>query len=146
MKYNIIKNEYFPVILLCLIFLIIGLFMVNYRWINPDEGAHLADAKLLLEGKIPLVDYSSRQPFYVFLLAIFLKIFGMNCFAGRLLPIISSVGVSFLIYLIAKKLFNKEVGLASQIIYLFLPFTILFMPVAKMHNIVIFWGTLGVLF
>jgi len=120
--------------------------MLKYRWINPDEGAHLADAQLLLAGEIPFVDYLSRQPFYIFLLALFLKIFGMSYLSGRLLPLFSSIGVSILIYLIAKHLFNRRVALTAQLLYVFFPFTILFSSITKMNNVVTFWGCLGIFF
>ena len=140
------KKEYYTILLLCLIFLIIGLFMLNFRWINPDEGAHLADGKLLLEGQIPCVDYSSRAPFYTLLTAVFMKLFGVSFLGGRVLPLISSIGVGVLIYLIARKLFSRDVALTSMMIYIFLPFTIMFSSIAKMENNVIFLGCLGILF
>ena len=51
------------------------ILLLQIRWINPDEGAHLLDARLLLEGQIPVADFGSRQPFYVLIIAMLLKIF-----------------------------------------------------------------------
>ncbi len=142
-KYS--TNDIAIVLSFGIFFFIIGLVVLNYNWINPDEGAHLADGKLLLQGKIPLVDYTSRQPFYVILVALFMKIFGISLFGGRVFPLLSSIGIGVLLYQISKNLFNREVALTSFLIYLFLPFTILFAPIVKMHNIVIFWTGLGLL-
>jgi len=46
-------------VLVLLIFLALGLALLPLRWINPDEGAHLMDAKLLMEGLMPAVDFDS---------------------------------------------------------------------------------------
>ena len=107
-KEAINKKDIRDAFLLSLILLIIGLIIIQFRWINADEGAHLTDAKLLLSGKIPLVDFQSRQPFYVLLLALFLKIFGMSFISGRLLILFACVGNSVLINLIAHKIFGRE--------------------------------------
>jgi hypothetical protein len=39
------------------------LWLLDKRWVNPDEGAHLMDAVLVLDGKMPIQDFGSRQPF-----------------------------------------------------------------------------------
>jgi len=74
------------------------------RWINPDEGAHLYDAKFILDGKIPFADYGSRMPVYVYTLAAFLKVFGVSYMSGRLVPMFSNIGIGILVFLMGKKL------------------------------------------
>ena len=79
--------------------LVIRLGLLSLRWINPDEGAHLLDARLLLEGQMPVTDFGSRQPLYVLIIALFLKLFGLSHWAGRLMPLLSSLGVGWLLYI-----------------------------------------------
>ena len=140
------KREIRNAIFLSLILLAIGLIIVQYRWINPDEGAHLTDAKLLLSGKVPIVDFQSRQPFYVLLLAIFLKIFGMSYISGRLLILAVCVGNSILINLITAKIFGRESARVAQLLYIFFPFTLMYLTIVKMPNVMLFWLMISILF
>ena len=57
-----------PLLLLLLILLAglaVRLLLLQLRWINPDEGAHLLDARLWLAGQVPVADFGARQPFYI---------------------------------------------------------------------------------
>ncbi len=138
------KNELAQVVSFTILLILIGLLLISQRWINPDEGAHLADGKLLLEGNIPVVDFQSRQPFYVVQLALFLKIFGMSFVSGRLLILLCCAGNSILFYLIAKRLFDSDTGKIAQILYIFFPFTIMYCTIVKMPNVMLFWMSLGI--
>lgn len=94
------------------------------RWINPDEGAHLMDALLVLKGYVPIADYEARQPFYVYVLAGFLQLFGTGVAAARTYPIVTSVAIGGLVYLVGTQLFDRRVGMLAAAGYLFMPFTI----------------------
>ena len=69
-------RDYVLLFTILFISLLIRLWLLDKRWINPDEGAHLMDAALALDGMIPKVDFGSRQPLYTYALAGFLKLFG----------------------------------------------------------------------
>lgn len=140
------KQEILVLLSISVLLFVFGLILMQRRWINPDEGAHIADAQLLLSGKVPLVDYMSRQPLYVLLISVFLKIFGISFLSARLLPLISTIGLGILIYLIAKKSSDKTTGLTALIIFAFFPFTILYMTIVKMNVVMMFWGCLAILF
>ncbi len=71
---------------------------MDKRWIDPDEGAHLMDAVLVLDGKIPSVDFESRQPVYAYANAAVLKFLGVNYISGRLLPMTCSLLVGFMVF------------------------------------------------
>jgi len=115
---------------------LIRLFLLPERWINPDEGAHLYDAKFVLDGKIPFVDYGSRMPVYVYILAAFLKIFGASFISGRLLPLFSNIGIGIIVFLIGRKLFNNnKIALLASAIYLFSPLSILWSVVVKTEQL-----------
>lgn len=82
------------------------------------------DGRLVLEGLIPGVDYVSRQPLYVYIIALVLKIFGESYIVGRFIPLFSTLGIILLIFLISKKMFDEKVALLASAIYAFTPFTI----------------------
>jgi len=126
------SRTYHVLFIILIISLLIRLIFLPERWINPDEGAHLYDAKFILDGKVPFVDYGSRMPVYVYILAAFLKIFGCSYMAGRLLPLFSNIGIGILVFLIGNKLFNnKKIALLASGIYLFSPLSILWSVVVK---------------
>ncbi len=139
------KTQKYLIAILLTWLILAGIFMIQHRWINPDEGAHLGDGKLLLEGKVPLIDYQSRQPFYVSLLAIALKIFGMSYVSGRILMLIASLFIALGLFLMTKKLFSEKIAMVVLILYVFFPFTILYTAIVKMHNIVILFGIVGII-
>lgn len=133
-------------ILLAAVFLIslgIRLYLLDQRWINPDEGAHLMDGVLLLDGKIPLVDFNSRQPFYVYMIALFLKIFGANYVSGRLLPITCSMLTGIVVFIIAKLLFNENVAVLSSAIYWMLPLELMNSVLVKTEPLVVLLTSLS---
>jgi 4-amino-4-deoxy-L-arabinose transferase-like glycosyltransferase len=126
------SRTYHVLFIILVISLLIRLLFLPERWINPDEGAHLYDAKFILDGKVPFVDYISRMPVYVYILAAFLKVFGCSYMAGRLLPLFSNIGIGILVFLIGNKLFNnKKIALLASAIYLFSPLSILWSVVVK---------------
>lgn len=142
---NLFETKTYHVLFIVLtISLLIRLLFLPERWINPDEGAHLYDAKFILDGKIPFVDYESRMPVYVYTLAAFLKVFGVSYLAGRLMPLFSNIGIGILVFLIGNKLFNsRKVALLASAIYLFSPHTILWSVVVKTELLETLFVTIG---
>jgi 4-amino-4-deoxy-L-arabinose transferase-like glycosyltransferase len=138
-----------PTLILSII-LILGLamrlFLLSMRWINPDEGAHLLDARLLLEGQLPVADFGSRQPFYVLIIALFLKLFGVSTWAGRLVPLFSSLGVGWLLYLFGKRWRDSNVGLIAASFYIFLPLVLVWSTIVKTEQLAIFLGLTSMYF
>lgn len=111
--------------------LVIRVFLINARWINPDEGAHLMDALLLLQGKLPYIEFESRQPLYVLANAFFLQFFGVNLIAGRLLPMVCSLLSGVAIFFIARRIFNESAAVLSAVIYWLLPLEIVKSVIVK---------------
>ena len=114
-----------------LISLFLRLWILDKRWINPDEGAHLMDAVLILDGGIPSVDFHSRQPVYAYTNAAGLKLLGINYISGRLLPMTFSLLVGVVIFFMADALFGKRVALLSAVIYWMLPLELMNSVVVK---------------
>lgn len=104
-------------------FLIRLIFAMN-GGIDMDEGIHTYDAKLIFSGLLPFRDYMTREPYYIYLLAIFVKIFGADLITARLLSVISSSLAIIIIYLIGKNISSKKVGLISASFFALSPFVI----------------------
>lgn len=121
------KVSYKYVILLLLIILL-GLaakyVIINYEWIDTDEGNYLYDAKLLLEGARPFEDFYLKDVMYISILALFGKIFGFSLLIGRLLSMVFSLVTAIFLYKIGSMLHDKKIGLIACIIYIFMPFTL----------------------
>jgi hypothetical protein len=92
--------------------------------INLDEGIHLYDAKLIVEGLIPFRDYMTREPFYIYLLSIFVKFLGPGLFTSRILSILANTLTIFIIYLLGKKIFSKKIALSASFFFSLSPFLI----------------------
>jgi len=135
---RIFSKSHVILIVLCLLSLSLRLWLIDKRWVNVDEGAHLMDAALVLDGSIPLVDFGSRAPLYVYVLAGFLKLFGTNYIAGRLYAVTFSLLTGVIVFLLAKALFDEQVGLLSACMYWLLPLELLQSTVVKTEPLVTF--------
>lgn len=123
--------NYFMLAAFFLLSLILRVWMLDKRWINPDEGAHLMDAVFTLQGHIPQVDFAARQTFYVLANAVWLKFWGVSYLYGRLFPMTCSLLTGIMVFLIARRLFNEEIALMAAITYLMLPLEVLNSVVVK---------------
>ena len=108
--------------------LVIRLWLWHQRWINPDEGAHLMDGRLTLEGLVPLVHFDSRQVLYTYLIAGLVGLLGSDYALIRLCVILAGLLIALLIFAIARRLLGSRVGLLAAGIYLFLPLAVIFSP------------------
>lgn len=124
-----------------LAYLIVGLWLRQIRWINPDEGAHIADAVLLLDGKIPVVDYPSRQPLYVLFLAIDLLFMGHNLTGARVAPLVATILTGIAVYFLIRLRFDASYAFVGSLAYLLLPLNIALATVVKMEPFVLVLGT-----
>ena len=76
--------------------------------------------------------WADKPPLYMWITALFFKIFGINEFSVRLGSVIFGWGTLVLIYLMGKELFNENVGIVSS---LFLLSTYHFLLIAKMGTL-----------
>lgn len=67
-----------------------------------------------------------KLPVYIYSVVPFVKIFGLNAFSVRLPSVIYSLVSLILIYLVAKKLYNLEIGLASAFVFTVVPWDFIF--------------------
>lgn len=119
------------------------ILLLQMRWINPDEGAHLLDARLIWQGLVPIIDYASRQPVYTYLLALFVKVFGTGIAAGRLLPLFASLAIGWLIFVMVRRMYDAASGWLAASIYVLLPYTLIWSTVVKTEMPAVFFCCLS---
>jgi len=124
-------QQYAVMLVIGLISLGIRIWLMNMRWINPDEGAHMMDAVLILDGAIPSVDFASRQPVYAYSIAAVFKLLGVGYVSGRTLTMLLSLLVALPIFFTARVIYNDTVAFLATTIYLVLPLEILNSVVVK---------------
>jgi hypothetical protein len=101
------------------------------------------DGRLALDGLIPGADYDSRQPLYVYIIALVLKAFGVSYTVGRFIPVFGNLGIILFVFLIAKKMFDKKVALFASAIYAFLPFSILWSVIVHTQPVSVLLSCIG---
>lgn len=119
------NRDYLPNISLCIfVFLILPLFFYKLgqsSLISWDEAWYAEVARNILKtgniinlawNNLPFIDH---PPTGFWLMAITLKIFGVNEFWVRFPSAVSGIISIFLLYLLGKKLFNPIVGLSSAV-------------------------------
>lgn len=124
--------------------LAVRLWFLEGRWINPDEGAHLMNGFLVLEGYVPGVDFHARQPLYGYFLGSFMKVVGVDYQAARLYPVLVTLGIGGLVYLIAARLFQRRIAVLAAAIYLFIPFTVVYGTHVKTEPLTVLLSSAGV--
>jgi len=125
--------------ILLMVFLVglaLRLWLLDKRWINPDEGAHLMDAVLVLDGKVPIRDFGSRQPFYTYVIAAAFSLFGPTLEVGRALMLGCSMLTGVFVFLIARDLFETKVAVLATATYWLLPLELFNSPTVKTQPMV----------
>ena len=126
--------------------LVLRLALVPGRWINPDEGAHLMDGRLALDGLLPFADFGSRQIAYTYVLAALLRL-THDGYAGVRFGIAAlTVANVYVVYLIARRLFDRRVGVAAALLYAVQPLAVIWAPIVHTEPVTIFPTCLGVYF
>ena len=129
------------------ILLVIALLRLSFlpdRWVNPDEGAHLMDAVLALDGQLPIVDFHARQPLYVYLLAGWLKLGTQSLAWARGLPLLLSLINIGVLGAIAWRCGGQTLALLSMGLFALIPFESLNAPLIKTQPSVILFSGLCV--
>ncbi len=114
-----------PVFLLVAVLLLATFFravVLPARWVGPDEGSYLMDARLVMQGKVPIVDFAARQPLFLWLLAGLFEVFGPSLLVARLFLIGCSVAAGAVLYRLGKQIFCQNVALVGVTVALLLPF------------------------
>lgn len=120
---------------LLLFFLIFGFFLrralfIGMSWSDDYDYAQLA--VMIIEGRFNPVDVGAYNLYawrfaMIYPLAFFFKIFNSTSEnIATLWPILASLGTSFCLFFIGKKLFDSKTGLAAAVLHLLYPSDILF--------------------
>ncbi|MEK9149574.1 MAG: glycosyltransferase family 39 protein, partial [Candidatus Desantisbacteria bacterium] len=125
---SFLTKETIVVVGLLLLAFILRLIYLSHLKVNdpifylPSPGTDMLTyhnyALQILNGTLPKEPYY-YGPLYFYFLALIYKIFGVDPYIVRLIQMLLGVGTSFLIYLIAKKVFNKTVAIISLVISVF---------------------------
>jgi tetratricopeptide (TPR) repeat protein len=114
---------FLPICIFILAFLVRFIYLVQIKSSLPffyapvmDELYHDGWAQQIASGDWVGGEPFFRAPLYIYLLALTYKIFGHSFFLPRLFQIVLGSLSCVLIFLIAKKLFNRTVGVISGVI------------------------------
>ena len=135
-------------ILILFIILLIGAFVrfykLDFRSLWYDEAASLSFTEYSL-GDIWTHRYMAK-PIYFILLRAWVNLFGYSEFATRFLAAIFGVLSIFLIYKLAKALFNYRVGLFSALILALSCYHIYYSQQVRNYTLLVLLGLLSMLF
>ena len=101
--------------------LALRLWLVPHRWIDPDEGAHLMDGKLVVGGLVPYADFGARQALYTYLMAGIIAAFGPDYRVARVIVALVSIAGALVVFLLADRLFGRRVAVVATLVFTFLP-------------------------
>jgi len=89
---------------------------------------------------------SYLSPAYFLFLKYWMRIFGMSEFALRFPSVIFGVGAIYLIYKLARELFNRKIGLLSSFILAISPFHLFYSQEVRHYGLMVFLSLLSMLF
>jgi 4-amino-4-deoxy-L-arabinose transferase-like glycosyltransferase len=118
-------NRYF--LWMCIIIIlgfIIRLLGAMYSNANLDEGNWIYDPWMISLGKIPFFDFNSREPFFFYFMAPFIKLFGTKLFYNRLISVVISTLNILVIYFLGKKIHSQKLGVIAAAIFSFIPYAV----------------------
>ena len=149
--------------------LLLGILVWNILWISKvsvfsilhpfrihyGEDVLLEQARLFSEGKIPYTPLNRYpltiglyMPVYSLISAISIKFWGVSYTAGRILSLVSTVGISLCILFILKHINQSRFswsGLIAGGLFLISPIVIVWSVIARVDMLGLFWTALGLL-
>lgn len=96
-----------------------SLFLGHYALISPDEGRYAEIGReMLVSGhylvpRLNYILYFEKPPFFYWLTALSLKLFGLNEWAVRLWPILFSIAGCLITYITAHIYYGRKTGLLA---------------------------------
>src|SRR5271166_6447851 len=109
------------------------LFVGRYRFIGADEGFYALASRLVLEHKVPYLDFFYQQsPLLPYVYGLWMKLFGISWFSARSLSATLTAILGLLIYEHVCHETRKWVaGLAAVILYASSTFIFAWFPMVK---------------
>ena len=108
-----------PILVVILVQLPVFAVLAMLRTVDGDEGDYLFAARQAFEGRLPYVDFLYTQtPLLPYVYGLWMKLFGLNWYAARLLSAIFATALGTLIYLYGARAFKNQ-SLAFVGLFLF---------------------------
>jgi uncharacterized membrane protein len=126
------KKIIFVLIILGLLLRLWGIGSESY-WL--DEAISVKQAQAPFLKSMELVKEDVHLPFYMILLNIWVYFLGTSEIATRLLSLIFGVISIYIIFLLGKKLFNKEVGLFSSFLLTFSVIAVYYSQETRLYSL-----------
>lgn len=139
------KKDLLPFLGILLVTFIVRFARITFEQqpVFADEAIYIRWAQVMRaeEGLrfLPLSD--GKQPLFMWVMIPFLKIFSDPLFAGRLLSLMTGMGISTGIYLLSRILFrSRRISLISILIYAISPFAVFFDSMALVDSMLSMFG------
>src|SRR5258708_2338211 len=98
-----------PLQAVVLVQLLVFAILAMLRTVDGDEGDYMFAARQALEGRVPYVDFLYTQtPLLPYVYGLWMKLFGLNWYAARLLSALFSTGLGTLIYFYSTRTFKNQ--------------------------------------
>lgn len=108
------------VVLVCLIVLFAGVVRIPSlaQPIGPDQGIMAVIGEGILNGELPYRDYfEMASPAIFFTYALMIKVFGSNMAAIPITDMLVSMLTTFIVYIVARSVWNKKTGYAGALLF-----------------------------
>lgn len=116
------EHAHLHVALLLAVGLLARLLIFDLVAVNGDTGLYLYDAKQILWGHQPFVEFPTRSPIFEYTLAGVVAVFDNPLVGARLLMAVIGVAVGAAVYALGREFGGHTVGLVAAVFYLFTPF------------------------
>jgi len=134
---------------LLILFLISFVFFFARIWepyLSGDALKHALTAKEIIFTKdwlnlsLGYEPYLKKPPFYLWLIAISYKIFGISAFSARLFPALFGIFNAFLIYIIGKEIFKEKIYALIAALFFVINWHVLRLTtIVRMESIITFF-------
>lgn len=103
---------------------LVRIYFIYNGQLDGDEGNYLYDAKLVLDGLVPKVDFAARGVAYVVVLAGWLKMVGTETILAARAFHVLAFALSLLgLFLVCKKVWNSKIALVVASAFAINPFS-----------------------
>jgi len=113
--------------------LIVKLIFVTYPDIGGDEPFSLFYANADISEYLAIIQSENNPPFYIFLLKIWVKIFGISPLSVRMLSVIFSSLSAGIIFQLGRKYFSFRIGLLTALLFTFASYHMEFAHQARVY-------------
>src|SRR5271157_1553830 len=113
------------------------LFVARHRFIDGDEGQYLLAARLVLEHKVPYLDFFHNQtPLLSYAYGLWMKLFGISWFSGRSFSGVLTTILGLLVYQhVCHETRRWVAGLTAVVLYVFSIWIFAWFPIAKTFSL-----------